>query len=347
MADSEQTPTKPLPAPLVNEANTVPPRLLDLVRSRMRRVNYALRTERAYSDWIRRFILANDKRHPAEMGADEVEAFLTELAVDGKVAAATQNQALAALLFLYREVLGIDLPWMQSIVRARRPQRLPVVLTCQQVRNLFNQLSGVHWLQASLLYGSGMRLMECIRLRIQDVDLARRQILIRDGKGSKDRITVLPDTLRDPLRRQIAEAREQHGRDLAAGFGSVYLPFALARKYRSAAREWIWQYVFPAMRRSRDPRDGSERRHHSDASALQRAVKDAARRCDLPKHATCHSLRHSFATHLLESGADIRTVQELLGHKDVSTTQIYTHVLNRGGLGVLSPLDRSSSKDSE
>lgn len=328
-------------------ADTMPLPLLDQVRRKMRRANYALRTERSYTDWIRRFILANEKRHPAEMGADEVETFLTELAVDGKVAAATQNQALAALLYLYREVLGIDLPWMHSIVRAKRPQRLPAVLTQQQVRSLLNHLSGIHWLQASLLYGSGMRLMECIRLRIKDVDLARRQILVRDGKGSKDRVTVLPDALREPLRRQIAQAREQHGRDLAAGFGSVYLPFALARKYRGAAREWIWQYVFPAYRRSRDPRDGCERRHHWDASALQRAVKEAARRCDLPKHVSCHALRHSFATHLLESGADIRTVQELLGHADVSTTQIYTHVLNRGGLGVLSPLDRDATVDRE
>jgi integron integrase len=341
MVDQENSP----PKSRTSTDSGSPPRLLDLVRARMRRANYALRTERAYTDWIRRFIVANAMQHPAEMGETEVESFLSELAVAGKVAAATQNQALAALLFLYREVLGIDLPWMQSIVRAKRPQRLPVVLTPRQVRDMLNQLSGVHWLQASLLYGSGMRLMECIRLRIKDVDLARRQIIIRDGKGSKDRITVLPDALREPLRRQLAEAEEQHDRDLAVGFGSVYLPFALARKYRNAAREWIWQYVFPAQRRSRDPRDGAERRHHWDASALQRAVKVAVQRCNLPKHATCHSLRHSFATQLLESGADIRTVQELLGHKDVSTTQIYTHVLKRGGLGVLSPLDRKADND--
>jgi integron integrase len=327
--------------------DSAPPRLMDTVRARMRRANYALRTERAYTDWIRRFILANGKRHPSEMGEGEVESFLSELAVTHEVAASTQNQALAALLFLYRDVLGIDLPWMESIVRAKRPRRLPVVLTTKQVRDLLNHLHGVHWLQASLLYGSGMRLMECIRLRIKDVDLARRQIIVRDGKGSKDRVTVLPDALREPLRRQIEEAKAQHERDLAAGFGSVYLPFALARKYRRAAREWIWQYVFPAQRRSRDPRDGTERRHHWDASSLQRAVKEAVARCNLPKHATCHSLRHSFATQLLESGADIRTVQELLGHKDVSTTQIYTHVLNRSGLGVLSPLDRKTDSELE
>ena len=316
-----------------------PPRLLDLVHARMRRSNYSLRTERAYSDWIRRFILANGKRHPAEMGEAEVEGFLSQLAVEGQVAAATQNQALAALLFLYREVLSLELPWMGSIVRAKRPQRLPVVLTPEQVGALLNRLTAVHWLQAALLYGSGMRLLECLRLRIQDVDLPRRQIIVRDGKGAKDRVTVLPDSLREPLVRQMAESKAQHDRDLAAGYGAVYLPFALARKYRGAARNWVWQYVFPAQRLSRDPRDGTKRRHHWDPSALQRAVRDAARQCELPKPATCHSLRHSFATHMLESGADIRTVQELLGHADVSTTQIYTHVLNRGPLGVRSPLD--------
>jgi integron integrase len=317
---------------------------MDMVRARMRRANYSLRTERAYSDWIRRFILANGKRHPAEMGAEEVEGFLSQLAVQGNVAAATQNQALAALLFLYRELLSLELPWMTSIIRAKRPQRLPVVLTREEVAGLLNQLTGAHWLQAALLYGSGMRLLECLRLRIKDVDLPRRQIIVRDGKGAKDRVTVLPDSLSEPLARQIAEARAQHDRDLAAGFGAVYLPFALARKYRGAACNWVWQYVFPAQRRSRDPRDGTERRHHWDESALQRAVREAARRCGLPKPATCHSLRHSFATHMLESGADIRTVQELLGHADVSTTQIYTHVLNRGPLGVRSPLDLAIPK---
>jgi integron integrase len=299
----------------------------------------SIRTEEAYVGWARRFILANGKRHPRTMGAREVEAFLTHLANAGHVAVSTQNQALSALLFLYREVLQIELPWMENIQRAKRPRRLPVVLSREEVAALLAEMEGVTWLMASLLYGSGMRLMECLRLRVQDVDFVRREITVRRGKGGKDRRTMLPAMVVDALQGQLAEARRVHERDLAAGFGAVWLPDALARKYTHAAREWAWQYVFPAGSRSTDPRTGVTHRHHVDESVLQRAVKLAVRRARIDKPATCHTLRHSFATHLIESGYDIRTVQELLGHKDVSTTQIYTHVLNRGGRGVLTPLD--------
>jgi integron integrase len=315
------------------------PRLLDQVRAKLRRLGLARRTEEAYVGWIRRFVLANGKRHPVAMGALEVEAFLTGLAMHGHVAPATQNQALSALLFLYREVLGIELPWMDEIRRAKRPQRLPVVLARNEVGALLDELQGLPWLMASLLYGSGLRLMECVRLRAKDVDFERHEITVRQGKGGKDRRTMLPVRLEAPLRAQLDEARRVHERDLAAGFGEVWLPDALARKYKGAAREWGWQYAFPADRRSTDPRSGVVRRHHVDESVLQRAVKGAARQARIGKPATCHTLRHSFATHLLEAGYDIRTIQELLGHKDVATTQIYTHVLNRGGAGVLSPLD--------
>ncbi|MBS0213795.1 MAG: integron integrase [Proteobacteria bacterium] len=250
--------------------------------------------------------------------------------------------ALSALLFLYREVLEQELPWMEDIQRAKRPQRLPVVLTRKEVAALLDQMTGIAWLMAALLYGAGLRLMECVRLRVQDIDFERREIVVRQGKGAKDRRTMLPAMTADALRAQLVEARRIHQRDLAAGMGAVWLPDALDRKYRQAARAWIWQYVFPASTRSVDPRTGVERRHHVDESSLQRAVKIAVRRAGIDKPATPHTLRHSFATHLLEAGYDIRTVQELLGHKDVSTTQIYTHVLGRGGNGVLSPLDRSS-----
>lgn len=317
-----------------------PPRLLDQVRGRIRRLGLAKRTEEAYVGWIRRFILANDKRHPRDLGAREVERFLTGLAVHGKVAASTQNQALAALLFLYREVLRIDLPWMDEIRRAKKPRRLPVVLTRSEVQALLAELEGTRWLLASLLYGTGMRLMEGMRLRVKDLDFERREISVRQGKGGKDRHTMLPARLVEPLHHQLQEAKRIHENDTRAGYGRVWLPDALARKYRNAATEWGWQYAFPAARRSVDRRDGQVRRHHLDESALQRAVKSARRRAGISKPATCHTLRHSFATHLIEDGQDIRTVQELLGHKDVKTTQIYTHVLNRGGLGVLSPLDR-------
>ncbi|WP_222566155.1 integron integrase [Novilysobacter antarcticus] len=316
------------------------PRLLDQVRARIRRRGLAIRTEEVYVSWIRRFILANGKRHPSEMGEREVEWFLTRLAVHGKVAASTQNQALSALLFLYREVLGQDLPWMENIRRAKRPERLPVVLTVEEVARLLAQMSGVHHLMASLLYGSGIRLMECVRLRVQDIDFVRREILVRRGKGGKDRRTMLPARAVAALQTHLVQTRMLHEGDLAVGHGSVWLPGALARKYPNAAREWIWQYVFPSRLRSVDPRSGIVRRHHVDEKNLQRAVRIAVQAAGIGKHATCHTLRHSFATHLLESGSDIRTIQELLGHSDVSTTMIYTHVLNRGGSGVLSPLDR-------
>ena len=307
----------------------------------MRRLGLSLRTEEAYVGWVRRFILANGKRHPRELGRREVEAFLTHLAMHGHVAASTQNQALSALLFLYREVLQQELPWMENIRRAKKPERLPAVLSREEVAALLAEMNGVTWLMASLLYGAGLRLMECARLRVQDVDFVRREITVRQGKGGKDRRTMLPAMTVDALQNQLAEARRVHERDLAAGRGAVWLPHALARKYPNAAREWAWQYVFPASSRSTDPRSGIERRHHLDETVLQRAVKQAVRRARITKPATCHTLRHSFATHLIEGGYDIRTVQELLGHKDVSTTQIYTHVLNRGGSGVLSPLDRA------
>jgi integron integrase len=321
-------------------ADAPKPRLLDQVRARIRRLGLARRTEEAYIGWIRRFILANGKRHPATMGALEVEAFLTGLATHGNVAPATQGQALSALLFMYREVLDIELPWMDEIRRAKRPQRLPAVLSRQEVAAVLTELDGVAWLMASLLYGSGLRLMECVRLRVKDLDFDRHEVTVRQGKGGKDRRTMLPARLVEPLQAQLADAQRVHRRDLAAGFGEVWLPHALERKYTGAAREWGWQYVFPARMRSRDPRGATMRRHHLDESGLQRAVKAAVRASGVGKPATCHTLRHSFATHLLEAGYDIRTIQELLGHKDVATTQVYTHVLNRGGSGVCSPLDR-------
>jgi len=316
------------------------PRLLDRVRTRCRVRHLSLRTEQAYVGWIRRFILANDKRHPGTLGGVEVEYFLTSLAVRSRVSAGTQNQALAALLFLYREVLGIELPWMASVTRAKRPRRVPVVLSVDEVQRLLSVMDGRTALLASLLYGTGMRLMEALRLRVKDVDFAQRQIVVREGKGSKDRHVPLPDRLCDGLGAEIARALHLHAHDLAAGHGEVWLPDALARKYPNAAREPGWQYVFPARARSHDPRSGAWRRHHLDEAVLQRAVRRARVEAGLVKPATCHTLRHSFATHLLDAGQDIRTIQALLGHKDVSTTQIYTHVLGRGGHGVRSPLDR-------
>lgn len=316
------------------------PRLLERVRECCRVRHYSVRTERAYVGWIRRYILANGKRHPRDMGPVEVQAFLTHLATHGHVAASTQNQALSALLFLYRVVLEVKLPWMEDVIRAKRPRRVPVVLSRGEVERVLAALDGVNWLMAGLLYGSGLRLMECLRLRVKDVDFARNEIAVREGKGRKDRRVPLPAALRNALQRQLARARILHEADLAAGHGEAHLPHALARKYPGAGREWGWQFVFPATRLSRDPLDGKLRRHHLDAAVLQRAMKRAVRRAGIVKPATCHTLRHSFATHLLESGHDIRTIQELLGHKDVATTQIYTHVLNRGGQGVLSPLDR-------
>ena len=316
------------------------PRLLDQVRDKIRLKHYSLRTEQAYVDWIRRYILHHDKRHPSEMGAAEVEAFLTHLATARGVAAATQNQAKSALLFLYKEVLGIELPWLEHVEKAKAPRRLPVVLTRDEVAAVLARLHGVHALVGHLLYGTGMRIMEGVRLRVKDIEFTRRLIIVRDGKGQKDRVAMLPDRVVPPLQTQLARARALHERDVASGFGHVGLPYALARKYPNAARDWGWQYVFPAAQRALDPRTREVRRHHLGDQAFQRAMRQAVRDAGLAKPATPHTLRHSFATHLLESGYDIRTVQELLGHSEVSTTMIYTHVLNRGGLGVVSPLDR-------
>lgn len=315
------------------------PRLLDQVREVIRLKHYSLRTEQAYIHWIKRFILFHDKRHPRKMGSDEITRFLTALAVQRNVAAATQNQALNAILFLYREVLKIELPWMDKIERAKKPARLPVVYSRDEVRRLLAQLEGTTWLMVSLIYGAGLRLSECLRLRVKDVDFHYRQLLIRDAKGQKDRVTMLPESLTEPLRTHLVRVRERHEQDLREGFGRVELPHALARKYPSADREWGWQYVFPAAKRSHDPRSGVERRHHVLEDVLQRAVRKAIRNARIVKPGNVHTLRHSFATHLLEGGHDIRTVQELLGHSDVSTTMIYTHVLQKGGRGARSPLD--------
>ncbi len=315
------------------------PKLLDRVRERIRYKHYSLRTEESYVQWIRRFVIFHGKRHPSEMGAPEVEAFLTSLAVEGNVAASTQNQARSALLFLYKEVLGSELPWLNNVEQAKKPRRLPVVLTEDEVRSVLGSLDGVAWLAAALLYGAGLRLMECMRLRVQDIDFKRREILVRDGKGFKDRVTMLPAKVASPLQQHLEKVKALHAADLAEGFGEVYLPYALERKYPSAGKSWGWQYVFPAGKRSVDPRSGKTRRHHLDEQAIQRAVKQAVRNTGIVKAATPHTLRHSFATHLLQNGQDIRTVQELLGHEDVQTTMIYTHVLNRGGRGVTSPLD--------
>lgn len=314
------------------------PKLLDQVRHAIRLKHYSIRTEEAYVQWVKRFILFHNKRHPNEMGVAEVEAFLTHLAVDERVSASTQNQALAALLFLYQEVLHKDLGTIDS-VRARTDKRLPSVLTKDEVRRVIARLTGVHALMARLLYGSGLRLLECLRLRVKDVDVDRRALFVRDAKGNEDRVTMLPDSLVEPLMEHLRAVKRLHEDDLARGYGAVYLPDALDRKYPNAAREWIWQYVFPSNRLSVDPRSGVVRRHHADESGLQKAVRAAAREANISRRVSPHTFRHSFATHLLENGYDIRTVQELLGHKDVKTTMIYTHVLQRGGLAVRSPLD--------
>ena len=321
------------------QTDTSAPRLLNQVRDKIRLKHYSIRTEQAYTDWVKRFILFHKKRHPKDMSAREVEQFLTHLAVAGKVSASTQNQAKSALLFLYRDVLSIDLPWLDEVVVAKGGKRLPVVLTVQETQRLLERVEDTSGLIARLLYGSGMRVMEGVRLRVKDVDFQRRELIVREGKGNKDRVTMLPQSLIEPLQQHLVRVKTLHERDLEAGFGDVYLPFALERKYPAAGREWHWQYVFPAAKRSIDPRSDVERRHHVSDQAVQRAVRQAARDANLTKPVTPHTLRHSFATHLLQSGYDIRTVQELLGHKDVQTTMIYTHVLNRGGRGVVSPLD--------
>jgi integron integrase len=321
------------------------PRLLDQVRDRIRLKHYSIRTEQAYLDWVRRFVVFHGRRHPRELGHGHVKALLTHLAVEGNVAASTQNQAKSALLFLYKEVLGAELPWLDDVESAKRPQRLPVVLTPEEVGAVLRRLEGTTGLILRLLYGTGMRMLEALRLRVKDVEFQRREILVRDGKGARDRVTMLPDRLMLPLRAHLARVKTLHEDDLREGFGEVYLPHALSRKYPGAGREWAWQYVFPSSRRSVDPRSGAVRRHHADDQNVQRAMRAVLRAAGIAKPATPHSLRHSFATHLLEAGYDIRTVQELLGHKDVATTMIYTHVLNRGGRGVTSPIDRGVGLD--
>lgn len=316
-----------------------PKKLLDQVTDRLRLKHYSRRTEEAYLAWIRRYILFHHKRHPRDLGVPDIEAFLTDLAVTHHVATSTQNQALSALIFLYREVLFIELPGLIDAVRAKKPKRLPTVLTKTEARLVITQMTGTRRLIAQILYGSGLRILECLRLRIKDLDFEHRSILVRDGKGMNDRITMLPEAIIPDLQRHLRKVKLLHQEDLAAGYGGVYLPFALSEKYPNADHEWIWQYVFPASKRSADPRSGLIQRHHLDERWVQKAVQHAARAAGITKHVGCHTFRHSFATHLLENGYDIRTVQELLGHKDVSTTMIYTHVLNRGGRAVRSPLD--------
>jgi len=317
------------------------PRLLDATRAALRARHYSRRTERAYVGWVRRLILATGRRHPSTLGPHDLSAFLSSLATEGRVAASTQNQALSAILFLYREVLGLDLPWLDDVVRAKHPHHLPVVLTRAEVRSLLEALRGTTALVAAILYGSGLRLLECCRLRVADVDFGRHEIVVRRGKGGRDRRTMLPAAVSQRLSQHLKQVRRQHDADLAHGAGWVELPEALHRKYPNAGREWIWQWVFPATRHYRHAESGQIRRHHFHESAVQREFRRAVLESNIPKHATCHTLRHSFATHLLEDGQDIRTVQELLGHRDVSTTMIYTHVLQSpGGLGVRSPLDR-------
>ncbi len=338
-SNRDAPPLGPFGSPRTLGTQPNPPRLLDQVRQAIRTRHYSRRTEKACVGWVRRFVIHHGKRHPREMGAAEVTTFLTHLAVQKKVSASTQNQAFSALLFLYRDVLGRKLEELEQTMRAKRPTRLPVVLTRDEVRRVLVQLRGTPWLMASLMYGAGLRLLECARLRIKDLDLDKREIVVRDGKGAKDRVTVLPGALVERLRAQVAMAWRRHEQDLAAGAGSVELPFALARKYPRAAWEWSWQWVFPAARFYVDGETGRQRRHHLHESVVQRAFAAAVCASGVAKPASCHTLRHSFATHLLESGYDIRTIQELLGHSDVATTMIYTHVLNRGGRGVKSPLD--------
>jgi integron integrase len=326
------------PAPGDREAK--PPRLMDVLRDELRARHYSRRTEQAYALWVRRYIVFHGMRNPADLGAPEINAFLTHLAVAEKVSASTQTQALSALLFLYRRVYGYDIGDLGEIVRARKSQHLPVVMTREEVRSVLAEMDGENWLMASLLYGSGLRLTECLRLRVLDVDFARGEICVRDGKGNKDRVTMLPESLKPPLRDQFGHARAVHRKDLADGWGRVVLPEALSRKYPNAPAEWRWQWVFPQQRRWRDAETGVQGRHHVHETILQRAVKEAVRRSGIAKRVGCHTFRHSFATHLLETGYDLRTIQELLGHRSVNTTMIYTHVLNKGGLGVRSPFDR-------
>jgi integron integrase len=321
------------------------PKLLDRVRWQLRVKHYSIRTEQAYVDWIRRYIFFHRKRHPNEMGEKEITDFLSHLAVEKSVAASTQNQAFSALLFLYQQVLERKLDFIDNVQRVTRPAKLPVVFTPSEARAVLAHLKGDYRLMAELLYGSGLRLMECLRLRVKDIDFGYNRISVRDGKGMRERVALLPQQVRRPLRAHLDRVKELHRQDLARGGGKVYLPFGLKRKYPNAERTWIWKYVFAAAKPSLDPRSGEQRRHHVLEKNLQNAVKLAIRAAGIRKAASCHTFRHSFATHLLESGYDIRTVQELLGHKNVATTMVYTHVLNRPGLNVRSPLDQHPSAD--
>lgn len=314
-------------------------KLLDQVRDVIRKRHYSIRTEQAYVDWARRYILFHKKHHPKDMGEKEIAQFISHLATDRKVAASTQNQALNAIVFLYKRVLNIELGDFGHMERAKKPEKLPTVMARKEVNQVLSSMSGINQLMAKLLYGCGLRLMECVRMRVKDIDFEQNHIIVRDGKGMKDRSTMLPEQLKPLLIEHLEGVRIMHKQDLKNRLGEVYLPFALERKYPNAAREWGWQYVFPSEKISKDPRSGKMRRHHVSENSIQRAVQKAARKVDLTKHVSPHTFRHSFATHLLEGGYDIRTVQELLGHKDVSTTMIYTHVINKGGMGVQSPLD--------
>lgn len=315
------------------------PRLLDQVRACLRVKHYSKRTEEAYINWIKRFIIFHNKKHPNEMGEKEIKEYLTSLAVEGKVAASTQNQALCAIIFLYKEVLKKKIGNLEDIIWAKKPKKLPVVYTRDEVKTVLKNLTGTEWIICNILYGAGLRLIECLRLRTQDIDFTYNQIIIRSGKGDKDRVTILPDIIKEVLKARLNDVKKQHLKDLEKGNGSVYLPYALEKKYPNASKEWGWQYVFPSGDLSMDPRSGITRRHHLNESAIQKAIKLANRKAGIIKNAGCHSLRHSFATHLLEAGTDIRTIQELLGHSSLNTTMIYTHVINKGAFGVKSPAD--------
>jgi integron integrase len=325
--------------PRITAAFPQKPKLLDRLQEALRSRHYSRRTEQTYSHWVKRFIYFHNVRHPMDMAEPEINAYLTHLAVKEKVSASTQNQALSALLFLYRHVLDRKVGDLGEVIRARKPQHVPVVMTREEVKSILSHLQGDKWLMVSLMYGAGLRLMECLRLRIQDIDFARNEITIRDGKGAKDRITMLPQSLAAPLGEYLQKVKVVHERDLSEGWGRIQMPYALDRKYPNAAADWRWQWVFPQENRWKNTTNGQEGRHHVHETILQRAVKEAVRKAGVVKHVGCHTFRHSFATHLLEGGYDIRTIQELLGHKDVSTTMIYTHVLNKGGHGVRSPMD--------